>query len=107
MKILIISISAAAFTIFVAAPVPVLARVDAKKPAATKCVWSQAPGPRAPLRRVCEKIVDPRERMTGVGGPECDPSYTGKTGRWVWRTRPTYGPRAPMPAPERVWIEAC
>ncbi|MBB6125571.1 hypothetical protein FHS92_003335 [Sphingobium subterraneum] len=47
--------------------------------------------------------------MTGIGGPNCDPSYTGKTGRYVWRMRPQHGPRAPLQAPVREWVdvEAC
>ena len=98
MKTLIFGASAAAFTMLIAAPVPALAQADIEKPAASKCEWSQAPGPRATPRWVCEK-------MTGVGGPECDPAYTGKTGRYVWRSRPQYGPRAPLQAPVRVWVD--
>lgn len=105
MKTLIFSASAAAFTMLVAVPVPALAQADVEKPAASKCVWSQDPGPRAPLRRICKKVADPREQMTGVGGPECDPSYKGKTGRYVWRSRPQYGPRAPLQGPVRVWVD--
>lgn len=105
MRTLIFSASVAAFTMLVTAPVPALAQPNAGKPAATKCVWSPAPGPRAPLRRVCEKIVDPREQWTGTGGPECDPNYKGKEGRWVWRAPPNYGPRGPMRPPVRVWID--
>lgn len=29
-----------------------------------------------------------------------------ETGHWEWRTRPSYGPRAPLRAPVRVWIPA-
>lgn len=105
MKTLIFSASAAAFTMLVAVPVPALAQADVEKPATIKCEWSQDPGPRAPLRRVCKKVADPREEMTGVGGPECDPSYKGKTGRYVWRSRPQYGPRAPLQGPVRVWVD--
>ena len=105
MKTLIFGASVAAFTMLAAAPVPALAQADVEKPAASKCVWSQAPGPRATPRRVCEKVVDPREQMTGVGGPECDPAYTGKTGRYVWRSRPQYGPRAPLQGSVRVWVD--
>lgn len=105
MKTIIFSASAAAFTMLVAAPVPVLAQANVEKPAATKCVWSQAPGPRATPRRVCENVVDAREQWTGKGGPECDPAYTGKPGRYVWRMRPQYGPRAPLQGPVRVWVD--
>lgn len=106
MKTLIFSASVAAFTMLVAVPVPALAQADVEKPAASKCVWqSQPPGPRAPLRApVCKKAGDQREQWTGIGGPECDPAYTGKTGRYVWRARPQYGPRAPVQGPVRVWI---
>src|SRR3546814_7738708 len=104
MKTLIFSASAAAFTMLVAVPAPALAQADVEKPATIKCEWQpQAPGPRAPLSaRVCKKVADPREQMTGVGGPECDPAYTGKTGRYVWRSRPQYGTRAPLQGPIRV-----
>lgn len=107
MKTLIISASVAAFTMLVAAPVPVLAQADVEKPATIKCEWQpQAPGPRAPLSaRVCKKVTDQREQWKGVGGPECDPAYTGKTGRYVWRSRPQYGPRAPLQGPVRVWVD--
>ena len=90
MKTLIFGAWAAAFTILVAAPVPVLAQADVEKPATIKCEGQpQAPGPRAPLSaRVCKKVTDQSEKWTGVGGPECDPAYTGKTGRYVWRSRP-------------------
>ena len=107
MKTLIFSASVAAFTMLVAAPVPALAQVDVEKPATIKCEWQpQAPGPRAPLSaRVCKKVADPRTQMTGIGGPECDTAYAGKTGRYVWRSRPQYGPRAPLQGPVRVWVD--
>lgn len=107
MKTLIFTAAAAAFTMLVAAPVPALVQADVEKPAATKCVWFQGPGPRATPRRVCEKVGDQREQMNGMGGPECDPAYRGKTGRWEWRSRPQYGPRAPLQPPVQVWVEAC
>lgn len=107
MKTLIISASVAAFTMLVAAPVPVLAQADIEKPATIKCEWQpQAPGPRAPLSaRVCKKVAEQREKWIGVGGPECDPAYTGQTGRYVWRIRPQYGPRAPLQGPVRVGVD--
>ncbi|MCF8707704.1 hypothetical protein [Rhizorhapis sp. SPR117] len=105
MKTLIFGAAVAAFAMLAAAPAPASAQADAAKLATIKCVWSQDPGPRAPLRRVCKKVADPRDQMTGVGGPECDPAYTGKTGRYVWRSRPQYGPRAPLQAPVRVWVD--
>ena len=90
MKTLIFTAAAAAFTVLVATPVPALAQADVEKPATVKCEWQpQAPGPRAPLSaRVCKKVGDQRDQWTGKGGPECDPAYTGKTGRYVWRMRP-------------------
>ena len=105
MKTLILSASVAAFTMLVAVPVPVLAHTDVEKQPTIECEWQpQAPGPRAPLSaRVCKKVADQRERA--IGGPECDPSYTGKTGRYVWRSRPQYGPHAPLQAPVRVWVD--
>jgi hypothetical protein len=107
MKTLIISASVAAFAMLVAVPVPVWAQADAEKPATIKCEWQpQAPGPRAPLSaRVCKEVADQREQLTGIGGPDCDPAYTGKTGRYVWRSRPQYGPRAPLQGPVRVWVD--
>ena len=104
MKTLIFSASLAAFTMLAAAPVPVFAHADVENAAASQCVWSQAPGPRAPLRWVCQKVAGQREQ-TGIGGPECDPAYTGKTGRYVWRSLPQVGPRAPLQGPVRVWID--
>jgi hypothetical protein len=107
MKTLIFSATVAAFTMLAAAPVPALAQADVEKPATIKCEWQpQAPGPRAPLSaRVCRKVADQREQWTGKGGPECDPAYTGKIGRYVWRQRPQYGPRAPLQGPVRVWVD--
>lgn len=110
MKTLIFSASAAAFTLLMASSVPTAAQSDAQKPSSSKCEWQsqQQPGPRAPLRAsVCKRVGDQREQWTGMGGPDCDPAYTGKTGHWVWRARPQYGPRAPFQAPERVWLESC
>lgn len=108
MKTIMFSASAAAFMLVVAGSVPAAAQSDVQKPSSSKCEWQsqQQPGPRAPLRAsVCKKVGDQREEWTGKGGPECDPAYTGKTGRYVWRARPQYGPRAPMQGPVRVWID--
>ena len=33
-----------------------------------------------------------------------DTTPTLQTGRFEWRTQPSYGPRAPMRAPVRVWV---
>ena len=105
MKTFIFGAAVAAIAMLATAPAPASAQADVEKPAASKCVWSQNPGPRAPLRWVCKKAGDESKQWTGVGGPECDPSYKGKTGRWVWRARPQYGPRAPLQAPVRVWVD--
>lgn len=106
MKALILGASAAALALLVATPASASAQADAGKPVASKCVWSQPPGPRAPLRApVCKKVADQREQWKGTGGPECDPNYKGKTGRYVWRSRPQYGPRAPLQGPVRVWVD--
>lgn len=110
MKTLILSASAAAVALYLAGPVPAAAQSDSPRPSANRCEWQAQPqyGPRAPLRApVCKKAGDERAQWTGIGGPECDPAYTGKTARWVWRTPPTYGPRAPVRAPVRVWVEPC
>lgn len=29
-----------------------------------------------------------------------------ETGHWEWRSQPSYGPRAPLRAPVRVWVPA-
>lgn len=107
MKSLIFSTSAAAFTMLVAIPVPSLAQADVEKPSANRCEWRAQPqqGPRAPLRAQVCKSVD--EQWTGIGGPDCDPHYTGKDGHWVWQVPRQYGPRGPVRAPVRVWLEAC
>lgn len=113
MKTMMISAaSAAAFAILLGISAPVSAQADAPKPAADKCEWQSSPqiGPRTPLKApICRKAGNQREALTGIGGPNCDPSYTGKTGRYVWRMRPQHGPRAPLQAPVREWVdvEAC
>lgn len=33
-----------------------------------------------------------------------DTPPTTQTGRFEWRTQPSYGPRAPVRAPVRVWV---
>ena len=110
MKTLICSASAVALTLLIVGAPPASAQSAAQKPSASKCEWQPAPqfGPRAPLRApACVERGDQRKTFTGKGGPECDPSYTGK-GHYVWRQRPQAGgPRAPLLAPERVWLEAC
>ena len=109
MKTLIFSASAAA-ALLMAGSVPAVAQSDIQRPSPSQCEWQSPPqfGPRAPLRApVCKKVGDLRAAWTGKGGPECDPAYAGKTGRYEWRARPQFGPRAPMQAPVRVWIEAC
>ena len=108
MKSLILCVSAAALAMLAAGSGPAAARSDMSRASPDKCVWQAPPqyGPRAPLRApVCLK---PSEAYTGMGGPECDSSYTGKTGHYVWRSRPQAGgPRAPLQAPELIWLEAC
>lgn len=109
MKTLMIgAASTAAFAALLGISAPASAQSDAPKPEASRCEWKAQPqyGPRAPLRApVCKK---PGDELTGTGGPNCDPSYKGKTGRYVWRMRPQYGPKAPMQM-VRVWVdvEAC
>lgn len=29
-----------------------------------------------------------------------------ETGHWEWQSQPSYGPRAPLRAPKRVWVPA-
>jgi len=35
-----------------------------------------------------------------------DTTPSSQTGHFEWRTQPSYGPRAPMRAPVRVWVAA-
>lgn len=61
-------------------------------------------GPRDPLRApICKQR---RNEFAGMGGPDCDPHYTGK-GHEVWRMQPSFGPRAHLLPPSREWIESC
>jgi len=110
MKSLILNVSAAALTLFAAGSVPAAAHPSAWAPSAMTCEWQAPPqyGPRAPLLApVCKTRGHERVKMPAMGGPECDPAYTGRTGRWVWRAAPQYGPRGPLQAPLRVWVQAC
>lgn len=35
-----------------------------------------------------------------------DTTTSPQTGHWEWRSQPSYGPRAPLRAPVRVWVPA-
>src|SRR3546814_15652569 len=85
MKILITCASAAVVALFMAGSAPASAQSDAPKPEASRCQWQSQPqyGPRAPLRApVC---IKPGDELKGTGGPNCDPTYKGETGRYVWQ----------------------
>jgi hypothetical protein len=57
MKAFIFGAAVAAIAMLATAPAPASAQADVEKPAASKCVWSQAP-----LRWVCNKAGHERKQ---------------------------------------------
>lgn len=54
----------------------------------------------------CEKMMEQKAVKAAASAAPGDGARHATAGRYEWRTSPSYGPRAPLRAPQRVWVPA-